>query len=317
MPSVQRYTPDHKKVWDGFVNSAKNATFLFRRDYMDYHAERFADHSLMVERGGRLVALLPANREGEVLYSHGGLSYGGLIVDQEMTTPLMLEVFAAVATQAREAGLEALCYKTVPTIYHRLPAEEDRYALFRTGARLFRRDVLSVLDPAARGPCQKRRRRAAAKAAKSGLDVIEEAGLDEFWTVLDALLQERHGAKPVHSLDEMAMLKTRFPEEIRLFTARHGSGGIEAGVLIYESLRVAHVQYMATTAAGRANGALDLVLGQLLDEVFSAKPWFDFGVSNEDQGQVLNQGLIDFKEGFGARAVSHDFYRLDLAAGLA
>ncbi len=317
MPLVHRYTPDHKMAWDDFVDGAKNATFLFRRDYMDYHAERFADHSLLVEHGGRLVALLPANRQGDVLHSHGGLSYGGLIVDEGMTTPLMLAVFAAVAAEARGAGLEALLYKTVPAIYHRLPAEEDRYALFRAGAWLVRRDVLSVLDPAARGPRQRRRRRAATKAAKSGLGVVEQPAMADVGAVLEALLAERHGTRPVHTLEEISLLRERFPAEIRLFTAGHGSGGVEAGVLIFESHRVAHVQYMATTAAGRESGALDLILGQLLDEIFATKPWFDFGISNEDEGRVLNEGLIAFKEGFGARAASHDFYRLDLAAGVA
>ncbi len=313
MPLVHRYTPDHQMAWDDFVDSAKNATFLFRRDYMDYHAERFADHSLLVEHKGRLVALLPANRDGDLLHSHSGLTYGGLIVDDGMTTPLMLAVFAAVAAHARKAGLEALLYKTVPAIYHRLPAEEDRYALFCRGARLVRRDVLSVLDPAARGPRQRRRRRVATKAAKTGIRVVEQTDLAEFWTVLEALLAERHGTRPVHTLEEISLLQERFPEEIRLFAARHGSSGVEAGVLIFESHRVAHVQYMATTEVGREIGALDLILGQLVDEIFAAKPWFDFGISNEDEGRVLNEGLIAFKEGFGARAVSHDFYRLDLA----
>ncbi len=317
MPLVQRYKADRKTAWDDFVDAAKNATFLFRRDYMDYHAARIVDHSLMVEHKGRLVALLPANRDGDVLQSHGGLTYGGLVVADDMTTPLMLEVFEAVAGQAREAGFEALLYKTVPTIYHRLPAEEDRYALFRAGAHLVRRDVLSVVDPAAPAPRQHRRLRAAANAAKAGLEVVEKGDFSAFWPLLEAVLEERHGTKPVHSLDEMALLRDRFPEQIRLFTVHHGQAGVEAGVVIFESPRVAHVQYMATNEVGRKVGALDLVLTKLLDEIFAAKLWFDFGISNEHEGRLLNDGLIAFKEGFGARAVAHDFYRLDLAAGAA
>ncbi len=300
-------------AWDEFVHGAKNATFLFYRDYMDYHAGRFHDHSLIIERDGAPLALLPANGSDEVLESHGGLTYGGLIVGDGMSTVLMEEVFTAVARYAANAGFLALFYKTVPAIYHRCPAEEDRYALFRAGAELVRRDVLSVLRPASGMPRQQRRRRALGKAVKAGLVVVEDTGLAAFWPILEALLETRHGTVPVHTLDEIETLHHRFPAQIRLFTARDEAAALQAGAVIYESPCVAHVQYMATTAAGRSNGALDLVLAHLIDDVFAAKPWFDFGISNEMDGRVLNEGLISFKEGFGARAVVHDFYRLDLA----
>jgi hypothetical protein len=312
-PSVQRYVPERKAAWDKFVRCAKNGTFLICRDYMDYHAGRFDDHSLMIERDGAPFALLPANASGGVLQSHGGLTYGGLIVGDGMTTALMGEVFTAVAEHAANAGFSALFYKTVPAIYHRRPAEEDRYALFRAGAELVRRDVLSVLAPAAGMPRQQRRRRALGKAAKAGLTVVEDVDFSAFWPVLEALLDTRHGTAPVHTLDEIERLHRHFPTHIRLFTARDGAGLIQAGAVIYENQRVAHVQYMTTSAEGRRSGALDLVLAYLIDEVFATKPWFDFGISNEDDGRVLNNGLIGFKEGFGARAMVHDFYRLDLA----
>jgi hypothetical protein len=166
--SVQRYLPEHKAAWDEFVHGAKNATFLFYRDYMGYHDSRFSDHSLMIERDGALIALLPANASAGVLESHGGLTYGGLIVGDHMTTAMMMEVFGAVVDHAADAGFSALLYKTVPAIYHRRPAEEDRYALFRAGAELVRREVLSVLEPAAGSPSQQRRRRAMLNLRPSG-----------------------------------------------------------------------------------------------------------------------------------------------------
>jgi len=313
MLSVQRYAPDRKAEWDAFVGSAKNATFLFHRDYMDYHAQRFIDHSLIIEHDGTPIALLPAHEGEGVLRSHGGLTYGGLIIGDAMTTALMLAVFEALMSYAREAGFEVLRYTTVPTIYHRRPAEEDRYALFRIGAKLVRCDVLSVVSPAAGASRQTRRRRAAAKAVKAGIMIVEDNDFPAFWPVLEAVLSERHDTAPVHTLAEIELLHGRFPDHIRLFNARDGSGEILAGAVIYESVQVAHVQYMATSAAGRGNGALDLVLSHLLDQVFVTKRWFDFGISNEAEGRTLNEGLIEFKEGFGGRAVVHDFYQLDLA----
>jgi lipid II:glycine glycyltransferase (peptidoglycan interpeptide bridge formation enzyme) len=39
----------------------------------------------------------------------------------------------------------------------------------------------------------------------------------------------------------------------------------------------------------------------------------DFGISTELDGRQLNAGLIDYKEGFGARAVNYDFYEMPVS----
>lgn len=75
-------------------------------------------------------------------------------------------------------------YKTTPSIYHRLPAEEDRYALFRANASLVRRDVLSVIPMGHRGPVQVRRRRGVAKVEKCGILVREAVDWEVYWRML-------------------------------------------------------------------------------------------------------------------------------------
>ena len=37
----------------------------------------------------------------------------------------------------------------------------------------------------------------------------------------------------------------------------------------------------------------------------------DFGNSNEENGEKLNKGLMYWKEGFGAKSVSQDFYKIE------
>ncbi|MFL1463219.1 hypothetical protein ACI6QG_13510 [Roseococcus sp. DSY-14] len=307
---VEPYTPAEAAAWNDFVARSKNATFLHHRGYMDYHADRFPDASLMVRREGELVALLPAHRTAGGIGSHDGLTYGGFLVSTRMTTPLMLEVFAETRRRLAAEGVGSLTYKTVPHIYHRLPAEEDRYALFRHDAVLVRRDLLSTIDMARRPPPQERRRRGAAKAAKHGVQVQEDPRWEEFWALLEHHLVSRFNRRPVHSLEEIRLLQGRFPQSIRLFTGRDAAGALQGGVVIYETHEVAHLQYAAATAAGFASGCLDRLFLHLLDEVFAGKRWFDFGNSTEQEGRWLNAGLIDQKEGFGGRAVAHDYYRL-------
>jgi hypothetical protein len=307
---VERYRPERAAEWDRFAASSRNATFLLERGYMDYHGARFTDHSLLVrDPQGRLLALLPANECEQHLHSHAGLTYGGLLVGPGTGAAAALEILEAVRHYMAGHGFSGLHYKTIPWIYHRQPAEEDRYALFRAGAVLSRRDVLSVVPRQPRLGYQERRKRGIKSARKAGVLVRESDDYAVFWQVLEETLRDRHGVAPVHDLQEIQLLKARFPESIRLFCA-YQAQELVAGVLVYESDRVAHVQYISASAAGRQDHALDLLFDVLLTQTFVDKPYFDFGISNEDGGRVLNHGLVEQKEGFGARSVVHDHYFL-------
>jgi hypothetical protein len=308
----RRYTAADRKLWDEFIRNSKNGTFLFMRDYMDYHQDRFVDCSAIATGpSGQVVALFPANKAEFRLISHGGLSYGGMITDSSMTTTRAIDVFSGWLDYCRTLGINEIIYKTVPTIYHRVPAEEDRYALFRCGAQLYRREVLSVVGLCSAVPFQERRRRGARKAEKHDLAIRESRNLEEFWPIVRANLESHHNLKPVHTAAEMRLLQDRFPDNIKLFGVFEGSQMCAGSVLYYAGPTI-HSQYIASTDRARDIGALDLLFTSLIQEARGQAKYFDFGNSNEQEGQFLNRGLADFKEGFGARAISQDFYRLKL-----
>ncbi len=117
MISIQRYTPEHKRLWDEFVAKSKNATFLHFRDYMDYHADRFTDHSLMAfDAKGNVLALLPANIDGDTLHSHQGLTYGGWLTPiKHFNASTMLELFDATIQTLKKTAFARLSTKPSPT----------------------------------------------------------------------------------------------------------------------------------------------------------------------------------------------------------
>jgi hypothetical protein len=309
--AVERYTRDRQPAWDEFVRASKNGTFLFLRDYMDYHADRFTDHSLLVhDDAHRLIALLPAHQEGDALVSHGGLTFGGFVAGDGMKIGLMLGVFDAALSYLHARGVRRVLYKAIPHIYHRVPAEEDRYALLAAGGRWIRSSPVAVVPRDQRLPYQERRQRGVKKAQAQGLAIARSRDFEGFWDVLSARLDKTYLARPVHTAAEIQLLSGRFPEHIKLF-ACHRDAAMVAGVVVYESARVARAQYIASTDAGRAVGAVDLLLDHLLADVYRAKPYFDLGTSEVDAG-VVNRGLMDQKEGFGARTVSQDHFALDL-----
>lgn len=310
--NIEKYNSSWAQEWNRFNASSKNGTFLFDRSFMEYHKDRFEDHSLLIlNQKNELFALLPANIQGDKLVCHGGLTYGGVISNAKMTTPYMLEIFQEILAYLREKKIKNFVYKTIPKIYHSIGSEEDIYSLFRCDARLIRRDVISVIDYKEDYLIQERRSRSKKKAEKLGLTIQEDANLSSFWKVLTEILASRHATKPVHRIEEISYLANLFPESIKLYTCRDQEK-VLAGVVMFITKNTAHAQYIAASDEGLTKGALDLLFFKLI-ELYNHKRYFSFGISNENDGKFLNEGLIAQKEGFGARAVCHDHYSISLA----
>lgn len=309
MYEIVRYTPELKAQWDSFVRKSRNGTFLFLRDYMDYHRQRFTDFSLLIFHKQSLVALLPLNKERDgSVTSHSGLTYGGLITDKKGRAVKVMKLFECLNTWLRNAGITRVVYRPVPWIYHELPAEEDLYALFNVcNARPTAREISSTISQENKLAFSQSRKDCLRKAEKAGVRIVASEDFAAFWDVLSANLQQRYAVSPVHSLAEIMALVSLFPSNIRLYAA-YLDNEMVAGTVVYIMPRVVHVQYISASAKGKAVGALDLLFRYLIDEVFVDKPYFDFGKSTEDRGRRLNEPLIFQKEGFGGRGVCYDTY---------
>lgn len=311
---IRKYSASDKRIWDEFVAKTKNATFLHFRNYMDYHADRFADCSLMAFNDkGKLVAVLPANRSGDTLHSHQGLTYGGwLTPTRHFNAATMMEVFDAMMNFLRQERISRLVYKAVPYIYHRYPADEDIYALFRNGAQILASNMSSVIvqgNTLARS--DRRVRRTLELAEQKRVTVAPDNDMAAFWKILSDNLREKYNATPVHTLEEIKQLQALFPENIRLYMA-HIEDEPVAGAVMFYTNDVAHVQYSSATPLGSECGALAFLFNKLIAEYCQHYRYFDFGTSNEDGGRYLNENLIRMKAGFGARGVAFNIYSIDV-----
>jgi hypothetical protein len=306
--SVIKYSRPYFDQWNDFIGKSKNGTFLFHRNFMDYHSDRFEDFSLLVLEGEKIVTVLPANRVGKELHSHQGLTYGGFICTEKIRQAPMIAIIKQVLQFLHENKIEKVHIKEVPQIYHKLPSQEPEYALFLAGAALTRRDTLSVRDASSQIKVSANRMEGVKKGIANAFEVKEKHDFSEFWnTVLIPNLRKRHNASPVHNLEEIMRLKQLFPKNIRLFVVEH-QGRIAAGTVLFETDTVIHAQYISSTEDKNELGSLDFLYHQLITDVFAAKKYFDFGISNEQQGSKLNEGLIFWKESFGARTIVQDFY---------
>ena len=312
MFEIKRYSPEEQESWDKYVAKTKNATFLFYRNYMDYHAERFRDHSLMFFIGKRLHSILPAHEEGTSFCSHLGLTYGGLLMDQAVTTNEVVTLFSELNDYLRAQGFTQVIYRAIPWVYHRLPAEEDLYAMFwKCGARLKQRMAGTVIFMDGGLPWRKDHRRRLKDAHEAGIRVERNSCLADFWKILEENLKQRFDTSPVHTLQEMELLKSRFPDKIIQYNAYQGNE-IVGGITFYVMNNVLHGQYSATNETGKRTGAMEAIYEQVMFHDFKDIRYLDFGTSNEDGGRILNEGLIDHKEGYGGRTVMYDTYEWTL-----
>jgi hypothetical protein len=309
--NIERYTDSHSHEWDDFVGSSKNGTFMLTRKFIGYHGDRFTDASLLVYKKEKLVAVFPANSSEQTIYSHQGLSYGGLVLPKQIKLSDALAAFAEILKYYDHNGFLNLIIKQMPALYHIQPSDEVQYALFVAQAELYRRDAAICLRPSSFAPNENRKRKI--KSANSHhFQIRETENMEPFWNeVLIPNLQISHGGTPVHSLQEIQFLKDTFPEHIKQYDI-YERENILGGTTLFNSKKTSLAQYISATPYGKSTDALSALFAHIIQQEYSTFDYFSFGHSNEDSGRVLNHTLSYWKESFGGSTLTHDFYKVNI-----
>ncbi len=313
MVSIETYESKYKSQWDSFIDVSKNATFLFKRDFMDYHSSRFQDSSFLIFKDLKLVALFPANIEAKNLYSHKGLTYGGLVVKENIKFNHFLDIFKSLLEFCYNNSFKKLFIKEIPSIYNSNFSYELDYLSFITNGNIYRKDIISVIELNKRIKISKDRVQGYKRGVKNNLKIVETNNFREFWNkILKPNLSKKHSIFPVHSIYEIERLKSSFGKNIRQFNVYH-MDNLVAGTTIFQTKNVIHVQYTGSNKDKNILGSLDFLFYNLIIDTFSDYKFFDFGNSNEKEGKKVNSGLLYWKEGFGARSISQNFYEINTA----
>lgn len=311
MITVRPYSTDNFDIWNDFVKSAKNSLFMHNRNFMDYHSDRFKDNSLMFYDDDELLTLLPANIKDNQLTSHGGLTYGGFITNQKMKQHKMQECFEVLRTYMHDNNISSFIYKPIPYCYHTLAAQEDLYSLFSYNAKLLKIEPSTLVDFQNPIKIPKGRKAQISRAKREGVTIEVSTAFDSFIALENKVLSELHNTHAVHTGEELELLKSKFPEQIELYTAQY-EGRIIAGTVIFVYDNVIHTQYMAADTKAREIGALDYCISEVIAKYSSSKRYLDFGISSENNGTYLNEGLINQKESFGGRTMIYQTFKMEL-----
>ena len=307
---VERYNSDFRRLWDDFIVNSKNGWFLFQRDFMEYHADRFCDHSLVVlNEKNSIVAILPAHEIKErncvKLYSHNGLTFGGLLYNNKTTISEVGEILNNIFRYCEETNIRELNIKVIPFYYHISPAQEDLYFLLNSSAEVTRCDVSSVIDLRSDFKIDRSRRRGEKHALLAGLTVRRTDDIEKFMRIVECRLNEKYDVSATHKSNELRYLMDKFPENIFLLGVYTGTNKMIAGGLFFKSQSVMTAQYIFANQEDMNLHPIDMLVSDVLQNYCHGLNYFNYGISTVDEGKQLNLNLISKKEGFGARAVTH------------
>jgi hypothetical protein len=311
--SVQQYQESDYANWNTFISEAKNATFLFHRDFMEYHKDRFDDFSVLIYENEKLVAVLPANKVENEVFSHQGLTYGGLVYSSKINGEKVEELLNCLLSFFIDNGLQFFYLKQIPAFYISIGNAEVDFFLAKKGAFLERKEMNLAVSLFMPLTISKSKLKHFRKTKRSSLELVEETCFNSFWElVLEPRLWEKYKAKPVHTLQEITKLKTLFPQNIKQFSVYY-KGAIVAGLTLFATETVVKSQYGATTKKGEELRALDFAFISLIEKYKrEGKLFFDMGIVNDDNEKGYHAGLLKQKEELGCTIYSQDFYKMNL-----
>jgi len=307
---VKKYSSGWKTAWNDFLKEAKNSSFLFHRDFMEYHQNRFQDYSLIFLKENQIKAIFPANLKENILYSHQGLSYGGLVLKSNLKLEETLQVFELLRDFSKEKGFQSIYYKAIPQIYQKYFSLEEQLFFFQKNAQISQIDYNAVIDLQSPLTWQKRRLRSLQKAQKNQIQFEENSNYQNFWeNILAPRLKEKYKLTPVHSLKEISYLSKNFSQNIKQYEA-YKDKDLLAGITLFINFPVVHCQYSAASKEGLKSGALDFLIYKIIKKYKESYHYLSLGISNEKE--KLNQNLWQWKEGFGAVFLPHFHYEIKL-----
>ena len=297
MIEIIKYHAAHKDEWNNFVKKADNFSFLFYRDYMEYHSDRFTDFSLMLYEKRKLKALLPGNIDNQHFVSHQGLTYGSLIHLPGFTFDKAQLYYAHFFDFLKKHTIRSITIKLPPFFYPSSHTQVQTFLLNSLQHATTSSDIGAFIHCSnhtfPKSTIEKR------KLQLDQFYVEENASLEEYWQMLKQNLATYHQSKPVHTLAEMENLQRTFPHHIKLFCLRNKSShNMDAGTLYFDQGEIAKMQYIASSAQGRTNRATHALYYLFINHLKDSHKIIDMGTCMK--GNSVNTNLLYLKQRFGA-----------------
>lgn len=279
---------------------------------MEYHRDRFDDFSLMIFQKDELIALIPANKSKDEVFSHQGLTFGGVLLPFDIASETVFEIMDSVLDYLNQSEINSFTVKMIPEIYFKQPSNELKYYLLKQYAKVETNHMVLAIDYSKPLTIHKTKLKHYRKD-KYDFKIEETFEFEPFWnSVLIPRLKSRHNVSPVHTSQEIQLLATHFPKQIKQFNI-YLEDEILAGITIFENDTVVKSQYGATTEKGEKTRALDYLFLHLIFKYQKEdKRFFSMGTVTEKNELGYNPGLLRQKEELGCMVFVQNVIKLKL-----
>ena len=320
--TVRKYTQSDKKAWDEFVEYSNNGTLFHTRKFLYYHPkDRFLDQSLVFEKGGHIISLLPGaiqKKEGDnVFISHPGTSIGSFVVPEKLSFAEALEIVEKLSDYAHSRKINRVRLIQPPIIYQKQLSQYMDFSFQSAGYSYSRRELSSYLqlENTIEDNLLKFKpthRTALRKAEKSGVEVWISEDFETFYSILQNNLSLRHNVNPTHTLSELQKLKKIFPDKIHLFGAYLRNEMIAGVVNFIINQKVVLAFYISHKQGYEDHRPVNLLIYNIIKWAIEKQlKILDFGIFTVKEAP--NMGLARFKENFGASGIFRDTIELNLS----
>lgn len=299
---IQPYALELKKDWDKVLDQSSNGTFMHRREYMEYHSERFHDASLLIYQDANPISIFPAEEEEQKIYSHRGLSFAGWILQDGLDSFQIEALVKNTLAYYKASNCTLSLLRSIPGFYvrdsqavlHKAMVQNHLVKKFS-----FQHHVVSLPFKLK----NKGKKWGSNKAKKAGVQVRQLIDFHPFWeNLLIPNLALRHQTGPAHSIEEIRYLKNLFPDNIQGYGV-YLKDELLGGAVLFVHERVVHLQYIAAMDKGRKFKCLDYLMLYLIEEAFPDKFYFSLGHSHEPGTGRVNEGLAAWKKSLGGEVM--------------
>jgi len=313
MISIRQAGPGDRDIWTDFILRSNNGTIFHLPDFLDYHPEgRFRNHHLIVENASGIVSVIPGaltdREDGTWFRSYPGASYGGPVFNDSLGLSKIENTIDELCSYCRSNGFRGIELTPPPIVYYRRPHNYLEFSLVKRDFKYMKRELTAVIDLSRFGEELNLGFRSSAirgvkKAEKNGVEVSENSDFSLFYHVLESNLQQRHGVKPTHTLEELEKLRSLLGRDrIRQFIAMK-DGDVLAGMVMFHcNPRVTLAFYISHD---QEHQALRPVNSVYMEVIRWAKQmgyhYMDLGTFTLNMD--VNYGLCRFKESFSARGI--------------
>ncbi len=305
----------HAAIWDSFVLESNNGTIFHTRQFLNYHKIRkFKDCSFIFKNKDNIEAVFSGAVVDGVLHSHPGASFGGFIYNN-LSFEFGKKIVELLIEFAKKNNLRDMVVIPTPFIYYNNYNEVMEYCLYMNGFNTIEYYISSFVDLKVDLLDQMHdRKKRYIKKMQNEVEIKISSDLDSFYPILISN-KLKHKAKPTHSLEELKILKKKFPNKIILLLS-YKNKKIIGGALNFITNKRTCILFYNMIDYNYQN--LQVSSLQIYESLKWAKKnklnFLDIGVSQlyKNSEIIPHESLINFKEQFGAKTMIRKVMKLKL-----